>query len=227
MDGQFRDGGISNLRTLPPLRGVAENPIMKLFSFSKWTRRKFLKAGLAGSVFIGREISERESARPVVPEPANRETSNTFGPRERDALRASMDQIIPRGEGMPAASEAGGVDYLERLAEEDEEVSRRLRLSLEAVDNFSRSRFGKEFPSLTDHQQVETLKELEKSEHTAASFCDLRDYVYEAYYTQPEVWKLLGYDFHVTNEGGPAMKPFDENALAQVRQKPKYYREVS
>jgi hypothetical protein len=54
----------------------------------------------------------------------------------------------------------------------------------------------------------------------------LRDFTYEAYYLQPKVWKLIGYEFHPTNERGPSMKPFDESALGEVRKRPRYYREV-
>ena len=55
----------------------------------------------------------------------------------------------------------------------------------------------------------------------------LRDLVYEAYYTQPRVWKLIGYEFNPTNEAGPHLKPFDESVLAQVKKMPRRYREVT
>ena len=200
---------------------------MKLFNFSKWTRRKFLKASLASSIFIGNGNARVKFSPTAAAEPESGKTTGVFKPRERDLLRAVMDQIIPRGDGMPAASEVGGVNYLDRLAQKDEEISRRLRGCLDAVETLSVKKFGNPFVSLAGDEQVEVLRGMESSEPTVASFAALREYVYEAYYTQPEVWKLLGYDFHATNESGPAMKPFDENALAQVRRKPKYFREVS
>jgi hypothetical protein len=57
-------------------------------------------------------------------------------------------------------------------------------------------------------------------------FSTLRDSVYEAYYIQPQVWKLIDYEFYPTDQPGPRMKPFDEAVLAQVRKLPKLYREV-
>lgn len=75
-------------------------------------------------------------------------------------------------------------------------------------------------------ERIEALKEFERLD-TQKLFSSLRDYVYEAYYTQPRVWKLIGYEFYATNKSGPPMKAFDESPLAQVRKKPKLYKEVS
>ena len=72
---------------------------------------------------------------------------------------------------------------------------------------------------------MQSLRALERDKPD--TFAVLRDYVYEAYYTRPAVWKLIGYEFYPTNQAGPRVKPFDESALTQVRKKPRYYREVS
>ena len=53
-----------------------------------------------------------------------------------------------------------------------------------------------------------------------------RNLVYEAYYTNPEVWPAIGYEFHSTGGVGPVMRPFDESILDEVRKRPKYYREI-
>ena len=57
-------------------------------------------------------------------------------------------------------------------------------------------------------------------------FAKLRDLVYESYYTQPSVWKLIGYELHPTNESGPNMSPFDDSVLAKVAKMRKLYREI-
>jgi hypothetical protein len=71
---------------------------------------------------------------------------------------------------------------------------------------------------------VEALKQFEIE--NPAQFAILRDFVYEAYYTQPQIWKLIDYQFHATDQKGPHMKPFDEAVIAKVRNKPKFYREA-
>ena len=89
----------------------------------------------------------------------------------------------------------------------------------------SETKFHQDFSSLPPAQRFETLTALEAGMPEA--FAKLRDLVYESYYTQPAIWKLIGYEFHPTNEAGPHMKPFDESVLAQVRKLPKHYREVN
>ncbi len=149
-----------------------------------------------------------------------------FEPPRRELLRAVMDEIIPAGDNMPAASEVGGVEYLDRLARENRDIYKALASSLSELEELSRKGFKKSFVSLSRSARVKVLTQLEK-EGAPDSFNALRDFVYEAYYTQPKVWESLGYEFYPTNEAGPDMKPFDAAVLAQVRKKSKLYREVS
>ena len=65
-----------------------------------------------------------------------------------------------------------------------------------------------------------------RNKENPAQFAVLRDFVYEAYYTQPQVWKLIDYQFHATDHEGPRMKPFDEAVIAKVRTKPVYFRKA-
>ncbi len=146
-----------------------------------------------------------------------------LAPSQLRVLRAAMDEIIPAADGMPAASAVGGVAYLDRLARQAQ-FKKQFEGVLAALGEASRRLFGKSFLALPRAERVTALAELEKA--VPESFRALRDCVYEAYYTRPQVWKLLGYESHLTNQAGPRMKPFDEAALAKVRKMPKLYREV-
>jgi hypothetical protein len=190
-----------------------------------WSRRKFMKAGIVASIaFKGGTAAELSSA--LDERKAQNLSSATVAleSRERDLLRAAMDEIIPAGDGMPAASEVGGVDYLDQLVSRDQQTAKKLRKSLSELEGFSKDRFKSSFLSLSHEQRVESLSSFEKGD--AGAFKTLRDYVYEAYYVQPRVQILIGYEGHPTNEEGPHVKPFDEAILAEVRNKPRYYREV-
>jgi hypothetical protein len=143
-----------------------------------------------------------------------------------ETLRAAMDEIIPAAEDMPAASEVGGVEYLDRVARKEPEVKKALQRSLAALEELSSNHSGRSFASLSRGDRAKVLRKLEK-QAPAELFTTLRDFTYEAYYTPPRVWKLIGYEFYPTDESGPRMKPFDESVLAKVRKKPKLYREVS
>ena len=191
----------------------------------KWTRRKFLKASLRSSIVVS--VGTAASKASISPVTAKEESSTATGLSSQllQVLRTVMDEIIPAGDGMPSASEAGGMAYLDRLARENTSIKKELEKSLNALTDVARNNFTKDFPSLSHEQRVEALKKLEKQQPSEI-FASLRDYVYEAYYTQPQVWKLIGYEFHATNQHGPRMKPFDESVLAQVRKMPKLYREV-
>lgn len=191
-----------------------------------WTRRKFLESTLKGSIMAGGAVT----AGVIMPADAHAGTPSEqepepFNTQQRKLLRATMDEIIPASDGMPSASEAGGVDYLTRLAGKNPRIEKELQKSLGALELLSLKQFGKQFTSLAPAVRVEALKKFE-AQRPRQNFVKLRDHVYEAYYTQPRVWKLLGYLFYPTNGPGPHMKPFDPASLDKVRKMPKLYREI-
>lgn len=118
---------------------------------------------------------------------------------------------------MPSASEVGGVAYIEKLIVQEPGMGPVLKECITTLSN-------KGFAHLAQAERVAALKNLEAS--NAASFALLRDSVYESYYTNPQIWKLIGYELYPTDGTGPHMKPFDKSVVATVSQKPRYYREV-
>ena len=135
-----------------------------------------------------------------------------------------MDEIIPSSDGMPAASAAGGLEYLEHVWRQEAELRADLQQALDALGQMSETNFHAPFAGISPSQRVEVLTKIETQ--SPAVFAKLRDLVYESYYTQPSVWKLIGYELHPTNQSGPHMKPFDDSVLAKVRKMPKMYREA-
>jgi hypothetical protein len=184
----------------------------------KFTRRRFLEAALAGPAVIGAKAEGKQGQARKPP------ASTALGPGQREALRAAMDEIIPSSDVMPSASAAGGLDYLERVCKQELEIRVDLQQVLTVLGQLSEANFHTAFAGISSAQRVEILTELETQ--SPEVFARLRDLVYESYYTQPSVWKLIGYEFHPTNGSGPDMKPFDDSALAKVRKMPKLYREV-
>jgi hypothetical protein len=178
-------------------------------SSRKRTRREFLATGATTAAIV----TSIQPARAAI-----------FTTAERTALAAAMDEIIPATDGMPSASQVGGVDYLEHVAPSVEGLLDQFRQGLAGLDAQSRKSSGQPFVKLSHTGRVEVLSALERD---GDFFRVLRDFTYEAYYTRPEVWKRIGYESHLTDDAGPHMKPFDESALAQVRKRGKLYREVS
>jgi hypothetical protein len=172
---------------------------------SDWTRRHFLNASVAAAPLL---ITSIEAA-------PHTETKHA-------SLQAVIDEIIPSGNGMPSASEVGGVAYIEKLMIDEPAMGRVIEECLTILNGNASSPDA--FSKLPQPDRVATLKELERS--SAARFALLRDSVYEAYYTRPQVWKLIGYELFPTDHSGPHMKPFDRSAIDIVSKKPRYYREA-
>lgn len=143
-------------------------------------------------------------------QPAETAVAAALDSGTQDRLRTIMDEIIPRQGNMPSASEVGGVAYFSALKQAEPALAAQILAALDKVGNSS--------------PPIAALKHLEGE--NPAQFAVLRDFVYEAYYTQPQIWALLGYQFYATDHAGPHMKPFDEAVIAKVRSKPKFHREA-
>jgi hypothetical protein len=145
-------------------------------------------------------------------------------PLDERTLAAVIDEIIPAGEGMPSASEAGVLRYFRQLAGQLPELPQALGVALDAIEALSQERFGGAFMDLSGPQRIAALEGLQEID--PGVFGGLSVFVYEAYYVQPAVWELLGYDAYPTGEAGPSMDSFDGAALERVRNGPALYREV-
>ena len=135
-----------------------------------------------------------------------------------------MDLVIPASDGMPSASEAGGLNYLESLMQRDKDAGTDIHKSLAVLEAFSERSFKRPFSRIERNDQIAVLKDIES---TAPDVFDaLRAYIYESYYTQPAIWKRIGYELYPTDHMGPHLKPFDDSLLGNVRKMPKLYREA-
>jgi hypothetical protein len=160
-----------------------------------WSRRHFLSAS-AGAPLI--EIRHT----PTI-------AGEAIATHERQLLLIAMDAIIPAGgNGIPSASEAGGLVYMERLLQREPAMAMQLSQSLRTLEALSARRFERQFNDLEEQDRISVLQELERD--APPQFTLLRDTVYESYYTQPDIWKLIGYTPYPTDHVGPHLKPFDK-----------------
>jgi hypothetical protein len=179
-----------------------------------WSRRRFL--GVAGaSAAAG--LSARRAPGAAPPD-------GSLNAAERATLRAAADVLIPSGEAMASASEAGAHLYLEALAVRREDVRAPLRDGLAALETSAQARRQRAFARLGAEHQVEIVAELERTKPDV--FAPLRNLVYEGYYTRPAVQKTLGFVFLPDDGTAPPLEPFDERPLARVRASARLYREV-
>ena len=176
-------------------------------------RRAFV--GGAVSVVVTTGLEPVRAARPA-----------GLPPAERRRLRAAVDTIIPAEGRMPSASAAGGVAYLEGLASRDPAFRALLLDGLRALDARAKEAGPRGFAESGAAQQAHILGEAEKADAPAGFVAALRDAVYEAYYSNPEVWKLIGYRFRSGPRPTAPLEPFDERRVARVRAMGRLYRET-
>jgi len=141
-----------------------------------------------------------------------------FSSSELEILTAAMDQVIPEGDGMPSAGAAGAVRYLEYLGWQYSNIQEEISRFLETLGQASAAEFGNDFAKLSLDQRLHVLTGLEKTD--ASSFSNFVSYLYEAYYTRPQVLGLL---WCAPSE--LAVRD-DEDLLAPVRKLTHLYREV-
>jgi hypothetical protein len=117
---------------------------------------------------------------------------------------------------MPSAGQAGCLEYLAGVSRADEGLASELAKSLDAVQAAAKTGFGRDFEARELKEQVESSE--------VPAFRGLRDAVYEAYYTRPDVRKRLGHEFYPPERPGPLPAPFEPSVLARVRLMPRLYR---
>jgi hypothetical protein len=144
----------------------------------------------------------------------------------RRTLGAAADAIIPTDGRMPAPTAVGVLRYIERIAGADARVTDLLHEGLRALEAQAMASDANRFDLLSAEQQAAVLGHIERTDVPAGFFPVLRDLVYEAYYTQPRVMKLLGYNFRGGRRRTAPIEPFDEEQIGRVRKMAPFYRRV-
>ena len=202
------------------------------------TRRSILKCGLQSTVLALGPASAwfSRSVESVWAEVASdgREPENSvLSEKQRRLLGAVADELIPETDSMPSATAIGGVDFIEVVLRDAPELHQNISEVLKQLAQASLKNFQADLSQIDSGQRVKLLQAFEAESRQSADegkaaadlFATLRDLVYEAYYTNPDVQRRIGYEFRQV-EDGPRLRPFDERILAKVRTLPKNYREV-
>jgi hypothetical protein len=144
------------------------------------------------------------------------EISAEFGRQELNLLAAAMDEVIPASDHMPSASAAGGVAYVQQLCWQYDNISKDIRAFLHVLQKASEEESSIGFADLESQRRVALMKGIDKS--SAKLFSGFVAYVYEAYYTRPQVQGLLSCSIPAVPDDN------DELLLAPVRKLAPSYR---
>ena len=145
-----------------------------------------------------------------------------FTQEQRDLISAAYNRIIPAQDKFPGAGDLGGAQFVEQVAAKNITLRRSFGEGLAQLEIAASRRGGDGFVALSPDAQVETLKELE-----AAQPVFFREFVrqcYNFYYTNPEIFDLIGYSMPDPQDYQPL--PFDESLLEPVQQRGQMWRPV-
>jgi hypothetical protein len=117
------------------------------------------------------------------------EPSAGFSREELKLLGAAMDEVIPQSDRMPSASAAGGVAYVQQLGWQYDNISKDIGAFLHVLQKACEEEFGIGFADLESQRRIVLMKSIEES--SPKLFSDFVAYIYEAYYTRPQVQGLL------------------------------------
>lgn len=138
-------------------------------------------------------------------------------------LNAAADELVPAGDGFPAPSEVDVISFIVRyVAPSDQEPK---WFPFLGEDDFKThlDRLGQEFVASTSGTKVLALQRLERD--GVDFFSHLRDVVYYAYYSRPEVIRAINRNLEAGRDYRSSPQPYgytdvmddwDENLLSRV-----------
>jgi gluconate 2-dehydrogenase gamma chain len=201
------------------------------------TRRKFIKISGGSLLAVGVGVStgriialppdmelpepypELLRERPSIP---TRGSNVSFFNDHQYTLVATLAALIVPTDEDPGATEAGVVDYIDRLVAESKSKQTVYVMGLEWLDGVSRERYGRDFLGLAPREQIELLQSIDNASSmrkryvsnfiervdrkidkiwddlfgigkNSSFFRVIREDVFHGYYSNPISWDVVGY----------------------------------
>jgi len=150
--------------------------------------------------------------------------NRVFTEAQRGLLTAALNRIIPPEGALPGAGDLGLVDFLGRVVDRDNRLRRLFNDGLAQIEIVAQRRQGKEFSRLSGTAMDATLQEVEAS--LPQFFDALVRQTYSGYYTNPEIFQLIGYSPPGPQPKGYQPELLDESLLEKQRQRSPFWRQV-
>jgi hypothetical protein len=148
--------------------------------------------------------------------------TNIFTQEQRDLLTAAYNRIVPAQDKFPGAGDLGGAQFVEQVAAKNIALRRTFGEGLARLEIAAARRGSSGFTGLSPDEQDNTLREVESE--SPVFFREFVRQCYNFYYTNPEVFELIGYKMPDPQDYQPV--PFDESLLEPVRQRGQMWRPV-
>ena len=155
-----------------------------------------------------------------------------FTDEQRDLLTAALNRIIPAQDKFPGAGDIGGAAWVEQAvieraaadksANRTPDLRRLFTEGLAQLEIAAAQRGAVVFAELSPEHQDDALRQVE-AEHPDF-FAALVRQCYNGYYTNPDIFDLIGYAIPSPQDYKPL--PFDERLLEPQRRRGPIWRPV-
>jgi hypothetical protein len=133
-----------------------------------------------------------------------------------------LNRIIPAEDHSPGAGDLGITDFVERVAGQSPGMRRLFIEGLTLMEITAMQLEDKEFQDLCSTAQDAVLREVEI--RNSSFFDTLIRQCYNGYYTNPQVFQLIGYQRKLAHEY--KHQPLDESLLEPQRQRQPFWRQA-
>ena len=147
-----------------------------------------------------------------------------FSPAQRSLLTGVINQIIPPNDRMPGAGTLGIAAFIEDAAAATPSLTRLFNQGLARIAVAAGQDGAWGFESLSDAAKDDLLKSIEAAD--PVFFDQLVVQTYNGYYTDPEVFQLIGYKTPKPAPPGAQPELLDVSLLDQQRKREPFWKKV-
>ena len=148
--------------------------------------------------------------------------TSIFTQEQKDLLTAALNRIVPAQDKFPGAGDLGGARFVEQVAAKNIPLRRSFSEGLAQLEIAASQRGSEGFVALVPDSQDDTLGQVEQAH--PAFFRELVRQCYNFYYTNVDVFDLIGYSLPDPQDYQPL--PFDESLLEPVKRRGQMWRPV-
>ena len=152
------------------------------------------------------------------------DSKQVFSPAQRSLLAGVIDRIIPPKDKMPGAGNLGIAAFIEAAAAATTSLTRLFNDGLAQIAVAAGQDSSRGFASLSDTAKDDLLRDIETAD--PVFFEQLVRQTYNGYYTNPEVFELIGYLIPKPAPPGAHPELLDVSLLDQQRNREPFWKKV-
>ena len=152
------------------------------------------------------------------------DAKQVFSQAQRSLLTGVINRIIPPKDKMPGAGNLGIAAFIEDAAATTTSLTRLFNEGLAQIAVAAGPDSTSAFESLSDTAKDELLRSIEAA--NPAFFDQLVLQTYNGYYTNPEVFELIGYQIPKLAPPGAQPELLDVSLLDQQRNREPFWKKV-